>query len=258
MIHFLYFSSFLLIALTHSKCYGQTNQSIRTGRPGQAIGPYVVGTGYFQVQSGVDQSWTNGDSKQQTQLNNNVLRLGVDEKFEVSSVINLQKDKITKPSEQEASGFSEFQLGFRYNLSEEPRGLIPGFGIQTRFKLTNVDSDYQSKQMAPVITFVTHHKLTDSMALGNNFGVSYDGSSTIPKYFFVTNLSFPLFGPWSSFIEVYGNSKDSIAAVYVDTGLAYAVNNDLQLDTYAGGGNNHGISEFFISLGLSWRTKFLR
>lgn len=236
--------------------YSQSNNTIRTGRPGQAIGPYVVGTGYFQIQSGLDfaSSESSGDMSN-SQISNNVLRYGLTENFEISSLINFQKDRHSLSSISDTEGLSQMHIGFRYNLIDHPDGLIPGFGIQTRFRTTHTSSDYRTKYLAPIIVFVTNHKLSDSVAWGHNLGVSNDGIGPIPKYTFVSNLSFPIAGNWGSFIEVYGDIKDEYGRVFVDTGFSYLVNNDLQLDTFFGGGNNRGVSEFFISVGLSWRIQ---
>ena len=246
---------FVFLLLLPCLCFAQSNSTIRTGRPGQSIGPYVVGTDYFQVQSGVDRAITRADSKTNTTLLNNVLRYGLNESFEVSSVITLQEDSFPGSQVGDKSGVSDFQLGFRFNLIGKPNGMIPGVGIQTRFKLTQVDSDYRSDHMAPIFTFVTNHSLSSEVAWVHNVGVSYDGVTTIPKYFLISNVSFPLSGNWGSFVEVFGNSQESVVAVYADTGLAYLYNKDLQFDFSLGGGENHGISESFVSLGLSWRTK---
>jgi hypothetical protein len=243
---------FILFSAT---CLAQSNPTIRTGRPGQSIGPYVVGTDYFQVQSGVDQAWSRGDSKTNTTVINNVLRYGLSESFEVSSVINLQQDSFPESQTAEKSGVSDFQLGFRFNLIEKPEGIIPGVGIQTRFKFTQVDSDYRADHMAPIFTFVTNHNLTRDVAWVHNIGVSYDGFTTIPKYILISNVSFPLTGNWGSFVEVYSNSQESIVSVFADAGLAYLYNKDLQYDLSFGGGENHGISESFVSVGISWRSK---
>lgn len=235
--------------------FSQTHSSIRTGRPGQAIGPYVVGTDYLQIQSGYDHAWQNGNIKSQTVLQNNVIRYGVDERFELSSVVSWQHDSISAPAQENKEGISDFQLGFRYNINDRPDGIIPGFGIQTRFKLINISSDYRSENIAPVIVFVSNHNLTDTLALGTNLGVTYSGNDTEPKYTFVSNLSFPIAERWNSFFEIYGNAQNAVASVFGDTGLAYLFSNDLQLDGYLGGGNNHGVSEFFLSVGFSWRLK---
>lgn len=237
--------------------FSQTHSSIRTGRPGQAIGPYVVGTDYLQIQSGYDHAWQNGDTKLQTALQNNVIRYGADERFELSSVVSWQHDSISAPAQENKEGISDFQLGFRYNINDRPDGIIPGFGVQTRFKLTNIASDYRSENLAPVIIFVANHNLIDTLALGTNLGITYSGNDTEPKYTFVSNLSFPIAERWSSFFEIYGNSQNAVASVYADTGLAYLYSNDLQIDGYLGGGKNHGVSEFFLSVGFSWRFKGL-
>jgi hypothetical protein len=236
--------------------FAQSNDTIRTGRPGQAIGPYVVGTGFFQIQSGLDfASSEMGSIKTKSQVSNNVLRYGLTENFEVSALANIQKDSRSGVTASDSEGLSELHLGFRYNLIDHPDGWIPGFGIQTRFRTTHTNSDYRTDHLAPILVFVTNHKLTDSVAWGHNFGVAYDGITSVPRYTFVSNISFPIVGKWGSFFEVYGDVKDDYGRLFADSGLSYLINNDLQLDSFLGWGNNRGISDVFISVGVSWRIQ---
>lgn len=51
----------LIVAPVVSAC-GQYNETIRSRRPGIAIGPFTVGKGVFQIQTGVDYFTTNDRS----------------------------------------------------------------------------------------------------------------------------------------------------------------------------------------------------
>ena len=125
--------AFIVLFFMSLKSYSQSNDTIRTGRPGQAIGPYVVGTGYFQIQSGLDfASSENSIDRTKSQISNNVVRYGLTENFELSALVNIQNDRHSLSSLADTSGLSEMHLGFRYNLVDHPDGWIPGFGIDTR------------------------------------------------------------------------------------------------------------------------------
>jgi hypothetical protein len=71
----------------------------------------------------------------------------------------------------------------------------------------------------------------------------------------VVNVGFSLGDKWSSFIETYGGVINGDFTIFFDTGLAYLVNNDLQLDLSGGYGKNDGFAATFVDFGVSWRTK---
>ena len=232
----------------------QIHPTIRSGRPGQAIGPYVTGRGLFQLQSGIDLYQTKNSTKTNTYLSNTVIRHGFSENFEASGVFNYQSDNVDQSSQ---NGVSDLQIGFRYNIIDTPRGLVPGLGVQTRFRLTNVSENYRRQNVAPIFILAIQHQISETLSLTNNFGLSYNGLSAEPTHSFISNLSFPIIGNWGGFIEVYGNETNGLNSQYGDGGLSYLVHKDLQIDLSAGGGKNHGTTESFISVGVSWRTNVL-
>lgn len=250
--------AFILVSAVGQRSLAQTNSTIRTGRPGQAIGAYVVGTEIFQVQSGLDYgSLISDTSSEHFGVLSSVLRYGLSERFELSALISFMNDhqsgSVVPSTSETKSGISDLHLGFRINLIDKPDGWKPGLGLQTRFRTTFVNPDFRSKNLAPILILATNNKLSSSMALATNFGVSYDGSTAIPAYLYVINVSRSFAESWGAFVEVYGRSKSSIGSVYADTGVAYSVNSDLQFDLYGGGGRNHGVTDTFVSVGISWR-----
>ena len=234
----------------------QTNPTIRSGRPGQAIGAYTVGQDYLQIQSGLDQSRQTSNKSQNALTQSNVLRYGLSEIFELSAVLNFEHRNFADGPSRPQGGLSEFHLGFRYNLIDHPRGWVPGLSVQTRLKLTAVDADFRNDHPAPVLIAAINHQLPGGTALNHNFGISYDGNTPIPKYFAVSNFSFPVLPKLTGFVELYGNARADYGAVFIDGGFAYLVTNDLQLDTYGGWGHHRDQTETFVSVGVAWRGKF--
>ena len=238
----------------------QSAPEIRTGRPGQSIGPYVVGQNYFQVQSGLDisESRAINATDTMTSLLNNIVRVGVSESFELSAVLNVQDDQFTAPSSSsDQSGVSSAQLGFRNNIIDTPDGFIPALGIQTRFQMTTVSNSYRSENMAPMVTIASQHQVSLWASLVVNIGLNYDGVSPIGQHFYTLSYSQSFDPLWGGFIEFYGNEKAGLKKNYVDGGLSYLASKDLQLDLSCGWGRNIGIEEKFVSIGVSWRIKVL-
>jgi hypothetical protein len=238
--------------------FGQYNETIRSGRPGQSIGPFTVGKGIFQIQSGVDVYGFNNkttDFEGNGFVHNTVMRYGLAERFEVSALVDYRAENFkTTGGETDLSGLSAFDIGGRYQFFSG-EGLVPTLGFQLRFRLPVLSKDYEIDNIAPRFLFVTHQKLSDTFTFVTNFGGSWNGVNSIGTGFYVLNLSFPISGKLGGFVENYGNVSDGNFDTKFDAGLAYLCNNDLQLDVLGGLGKNDGVSDYFVSVGFSWRTK---
>jgi len=246
-----------VVAVVCTAAWGQTSETIRSGRPGQSIGPYTVGDGIVQAQLGLDHSTSRNQvfSTADSTLNT-VVRWGVGERFEWSALINgsqVTGGPIAADSNEDQVGVSQFHLGFRSNIIDKPDGWVPGFGVQLRMKTTAVASDFRAVNAAPVALMAFQHKLGENLSLIHNIGARWDGATAVPQYLYISNLSLSLNEAWGSFIEVYGDEKGGVDRLFADFGASYLANKDLQWDISAGGGKNQGVEDYFISIGISWR-----
>lgn len=236
--------------------YGQFNETIRTGRPGQSIGAFTLGKSIFQVQSGFDVFGSDTDGLSSSgYLSNTVMRFGLTETFEISALVEHKWEEIkTNGSPMDLTGWSAVDVGMRYHIYSG-KGLVPNVGFQIRFRLPDMGGDYEIEQLAPRFLVVTSQALTEKITLITNSGASWDGVSGIPRGNYTINLSTPITNTVGVFIENYGSVFRSTWETYWDTGIAWLVTPDLQLDLYGGLGNNNNRKDHFVSLGVSWRTK---
>jgi hypothetical protein len=247
----------VLMAVVYTS-FAQYNETIRTGRPGQSIGPFTLGGKILQIQSGLDYfGYKNSgtDFKGSGYLQNTVIRYGITEPFEVSALLEYKTEEITTGDVHETiDGWSAVDIGMRYHIYDG-RGLVPSVGFQVRWRVPNIGGDYEIDQWAPRFIFVTGQRLSDKLSLATNWGASWNGMDGVPRGNYVFNLSYSLSNKLGVFIENYGNVLKSNWNTYFDGGFAYLVNNDFQLDLLGGYGENEGMKEYFISAGISWRTK---
>lgn len=245
---------FCVASITY--CRAQFNETIRTGRPGQAIGAFTVGHKIFQVQSGFDyfKSSTSSSNFAEGFLNNTVMRFGLTEPFEISALVEYKTETITANGlKSEANGLSALDVGMRYHIFTG-KGLIPNIGFQLRTRLPVLSEAYEIKDLAPRFILVTSQKLSDTFTLITNLGAAWNGNDSSPRGTYVVNLSFPFNNSFGAFLETYGGLQNGIGTINFDTGLAWLINPDLQIDIYSGYGSNQGVQDFFLSLGVSWRT----
>jgi hypothetical protein len=234
----------------------QFNESIRTGRPGQAIGAFTVGTGIFQIQSGFDYFNSKSDEIKFTGvLNNTVMRYGLTEPFEISALLEYRTGTATENnSKTNFSGLSAMDVGMRYHIFTG-KGLIPNIGFQFRLRLPILSTEYQIDDIAPRFIVVTSQRLSETFTLITNWGAAWNGNNSSPTGTYVVNLAFPFNDTLGAFVETFGAYGQERFLINYDTGLAWLLTPDLQLDIYGGYGNNYGVIDFFISTGVSWRTK---
>lgn len=240
----------------HHNSLAQFYETIRTGRPGQTIGAFTVGQGILQVQSGFDYHTSTASATNFTEsfLNNTVFRYGLTEPFEVSAMVEYITERITQDNvKSETNGLDALDIGMRYHIYTG-KGLIPNVGFQLRARLPFLGEDYAIKDLAPRFILVTSQKLSDTFTLITNWGATWNGNDSTPTGTYAINLSFPFNEVLGAFVETYGGVQKGTGTINLDSGMAWLINPDLQLDLYSGYGNDQGIKDFFVSMGVSWRT----
>ena len=246
------FSIAILMLLSPCILWGQYNETIRTGRPGQAIGAYTVGKNVFQLQSGFTYNpIENGLIETRSYSHNTVLRIGILERFEINGLVGWQYDLIKNGiDEQNRKGISNTQIGGRLNILER-RGAIPAVGIQGRILLKAQSEDFRREKPGSKFILTTGNKITDWLSFGTNWGVTWSGNDQGPESLYIINGSIALTKTFGGFVEVYGSFNQF--SVNYDAGFSLLLNNDLQMDISAGWQGDSQISDWFVDLGVSWR-----
>lgn len=246
------FQLLFLSGIVHAQFY----ETIRSARPGQSIGASTVGKNIFQLQSGVDYSGyenTNTGKKSNALLTNTGLRFGLTEMFEVGASFEYKTESVTENNiANHHYGLSNMVIGIRHQISIG-EGIVPGIGFQFRLRLPVMSDYYQIDHIAPSFVFVTSQQLSQSITLITNLGSSWNGIDATPTGLYTINLSGALTKSFGIFVENYGSLTSGIFETRMDTGMAWLVTNNLQLDVLGGWGNNHGLKDYFISTGVSWR-----
>ncbi len=243
------------LLLLSAEVWGQYSETIRTGRPGAAIGPFTVGKKVFQVQSGVNLGRTM-DLANGTHATA-VFRYGILERFELSALAGYSNIRYNGETalQPDRSGLSAAQVGFRVNI-HDGGGKGPNIGFQSRLKLNVLDEDYHQPLLASVHMLILSQKLGEKVGVVGNLGISTKGShddDDKPSGIYVLNFNMPVGRKCSVFIENFGSFGNGLETRF-DSGLGYLVTPDLQLDASIGYGKNHGIEDVFIDFGFSWRT----
>ena len=180
------------------------------------------------------------------------MRFGLTEPFEISALVEYKTETNNQnDSKTTANGLSALDVGMRYHIYTG-KGLIPNVGFQIRAPLPVLNEDYMINDLAPRFVIVTSQRLSEKFTLITNWGASWNGNTTTPLGTYVINLSYPFNESLGIFVETYGGFQQGDVSSNFDTGLAWLITPDLQLDIYSGYGKNNGIQDTFLSVGASW------
>jgi hypothetical protein len=236
----------------------QYNETIRADRPGQALSAFTVGRGIFQVQCGFDYFGSHDALNKTTGvLNNTVIRYGITEHFEINSQFEYKGQRITQnkdTSRNTQRGVSATDLGIRYHIYEG-KGPVPSVGFQFGTRLPVLGTDYKIKDLAPRFLIITSQQFSEKFSVNTVWGTAWNGNNSVPKYNYVINLSLSLSDRLGVFVENYGSVEAGVFTTYFDGGISWLLTSDLQLGLNGGLGSNLGVNNYFISAGVSWRTK---
>jgi len=96
--------------------------------------------------------------------------------------------------------------------------------------------------------------ITERLNISYNYGMIWNGNSSVHTNFFALCLGAGLNSRWSTFIEGYGFSNQfAKSEFYVDAGFAYLINSHFQIDVSAAGYLNSPQNYYLINTGFAWK-----
>lgn len=257
---------FFLACFVTSSAFSQYNETIRTGRPGEAIGPFTVGARVFQVQAGIGyldytksgyiKDSANAIHSRNNLLTGGVIRMGLTEHFEFSFGLAYTFEEQTTDIKTKNKGINALAFGFRSNIYVG-KGWVPSVGFQVNIGMPWLTEYFNSSYIRPRLTLMTGQRMGPRWGLTTNWGLFWNGDSAAPIGFYVVNVSFDATAKWSVFIEPFGIINHNSWEPHIDGGAGFLVNDNLQLDIAASyGWGNDEYKDWFINGGVSWRMRF--
>ena len=256
------------VAFAPTRADAQYGETLRGGRPGQAMGVYAVGDKVLQFEQGVTFQKTDFNTGQidgNSITNNNVIRLGLAERLEVSTVVVVQRTAVDiegfTPGDDEfrETGISVRQVRGRVALSNG-EDFLPPIALQVAALLPWSSSVFNRDNLGFTAQVSGGDSVNDWLALTGNVGVTNSGNGLDTDGFYVGAVGFSVSENLGLLVEGYGRFREF--DFNVDFGASYHVNDDLQLDVLYG---RQGFGQFegdlpaiddqwFLSAGVSWRV----
>ena len=227
-------------------CFSLLAQRIQTDRPSaQTDNSSTLYKEAFQIEYGITFQFEN-NNLENIAIPNTLYRYGLSEKFEIRVANNLLFN-----NDLGRFYLDPFQFGGKYQLIKNEKSQL---ALLSMVSLNNLRADSISTFFQNInLKLIGSNPINDNFGLGYTIGHQFNHIQENDNFNYSIFLSIGLGDQLSGFFEVYGN-LNYVETLYnqlnADFGLAYIINDKLQLDIYLGSGINNQM--YFGSLGLSY------
>lgn len=250
------FAGLLLLALA-ATCHAGDDQ-IATDRPDFVESSDVVGKGRFQVETSFARERAgNGAQRLHTTSTPTMLRAGVSDTLE----LRLESDGRVHAwaGSDSQRGYADASIGVKWHAADA-KGNSPSLGILLHADLPSGSRQFRGEGVRPSLRVVGEWELPADMSLGVMPGLSYETADDGRRF---TNgilgvvVGKELTPRWRAFVEVAASqiarARNGGSQVTFDTGVAYLVNDNCQLDFAVARGLNKRTPDMSWTVGLSFR-----
>lgn len=226
---------------------------IVTDRPSFSTGTSITTTGRVQLEAGYRHIRVR-DVK--LNLVGEVLgRIGLSRQLELRLGFGSWSD-IDGPAGTASSGFTNTALGVKYRFLEG-EAARPTLSVVASAILPTGARSFSDDRLVPELNLQSEWGLSEDLGLLVNLGgiLPYDGERYVAAWLSAM-WGIVLGERWSVFLEGYGYDQETIrgpSTVYLDGGVAFLINDDLQLDAVVGRGFNGIEEDYQAGVGLSVR-----
>ncbi len=247
-----------VISVIGLSALGSAEESLVTDRPDFTESSSTVGSGVFQLETGVTYSdFRNGTEV--TTLGEILARWGVAEKLELR--FQLPTYSWERGASFDGTGFLSSGVGLKYELAQgNGVGFIGGMEacLIASTTVPTGTSDFASSKWQPSAVLSASWELGPNVGIGSNLGVGRpaDDDDRYTTMWASVAVGVGLNETTSIFFELYGFNREEDrgpSTATFQTGLVYLFNSDLQADVRAARRLTDRGVDFLFGAGLSWR-----
>lgn len=260
--------SLILISITvtslllTSRALAQDNVYINPDRPGIADGSKVIGARRFQTELGLQKEFRgSGSASEQSLFAPTLLRLGVDDKWEVrieSNTFTLRRISDPDNGANPNRGFAPLSLGMKYQFLGLDDETQPSLGAIVRVFPVSGSRDFRSQHTTGDVRLAADWDISLQWSLNPNVGFAIyedDQNRRFTTGILAVTLNYNPSKSLNFFIDTgmqsHEREKGKLAAIF-DFGVAYLPCRDIQLDFSVGRGTRGTTPpRAFVSLGVS-------
>jgi hypothetical protein len=238
---------------------------INADRPGIADGSSVIGHGRIQIESGIQAEYRrDADTRDHTLFVPTLFRIGFNNKWEARIEGNtFTRDRtFDSVTSDTATGFAPLSFGFKYHFQDSNGLRHPSLGTIFRLFPAWGSKDFRTHHATGDLRLVADWDFARKLSLNPNVGIArYEDNQErtfIAGLYAVTLNYLPTkkLNPFVDMGSVAPEESQGRSSIILDTGVAYIVGHNVQLDASVGKGV-HGLTppHPFISAGISFRAR---
>lgn len=247
---------FLAAAVVAQEGWSGLGDSLVTDRPDFTESTSTIPRGHFQIEGGTTVSRV--EDADGTTFGELLVRIGTGERWETR--LGLGSYARVETPFDEFTGIEDPYAGIKVRFTGDPGDLAPGQPAAALLLQTSIpagDDGLTSDEWVPEAKLALAWELTPRFSLSSNLGYAY--AVDADRFH---QLSASLSGGLSitdrigSFLEWYGFSEeteDGPSTHYVNGGVTYLLNSDLQVDARVGTGLNEADPDWFVGIGAGVR-----
>jgi hypothetical protein len=235
----------------------QMDEPLVSDRPDFTESTGTIAPGHVQIEGGITrQEIGEEDALSAGEV---LVRLGMTERLEARLGVG-SWTRIDFPG-GELDGYEDPTVGLKVRLTPPVDDRPPGFPAASLLLSTSVpvgSEELTTDEWEPEARVALDWILTDLLSLGANVGIAYPsaGGDRFDQLLASVTLGIAATDRLGVFVETYGFSEEEPegdATQYVDTGVTFALTDDLQLDARIGFGLNDPSPERFVGVGVAAR-----
>lgn len=234
----------------------QMDDPLVSDRPDFTESTGTIAPGHVQIEGGITRQEIGEEDA--LSVGEVLVRIGAGERLEARLGVG-SWTRVDVPG-AELDGYEDPSVGLKVRLTPPVDDRPPGFPAASLLLSTTVpvgSDELTTDEWEPEARVALDWILTDLLSLGANVGIAWpsDGDRFDQLLASVT-LGIAATDRLGVFVETYGFSEEEPegdATQYVDTGVTFALTDDLQLDARIGFGLNDPSPERFVGVGIAAR-----
>jgi hypothetical protein len=232
------------------------SQNISTDRPSNTDNSSTLEKNLLQFETGVLKSHLYQINPREVSytLPTFQLRYGLSKKIEIRVLEEFGFTRLIPDTFgiiEQTPGLNSIQVGTKIQIFKKKISAFE-FALLSQFVLPKFTN--QTLTLQNTTKLLGSYRINNDLNLGFSIGYANDYAiKTNSKLTYSLLLGKNIASKAAIFFECYGNELNNKFFHNCDTGIAYLIKDNVQIDFYFGTGINHAM--FFSSLGLSWYLK---
>lgn len=216
-------------------------------RPGVGTGTGIVGKGKVMWEAGMAYDYEGG-SKSFT-FCNSLFRYGLTDNWEARLELN---GLHTWGDGSHTTGLDAVNLATKVRLYEGVNA-VPSWALLAGLALPLGSEAFRPSHIAPSLTLLAEHDVTDRLNIAYNVGLDWDGETAAPTTFAALCLGYQINDRLGAYVENYDYFAKGMKAQWnMDLGVNWMASKRVQLDLAGCFNLNHVKNAYGISFGVAW------